>query len=287
MSQMLEQKIDQAASFILDSDALMIGAGAGLSAAAGFNFSNKDQFARDYPGMFQYGFSCKLDMMANFSVPEELLWGYYLQHVKETRFSDGTHAVYQDLQAISGIQNNYFVLTTNADGLFERNHFDPGRIFTPQGDYRLVQCLKPCTQQTWPVEPLIDHFLPLVDKTTQKLPAGNCPKCPNCGGPMFLNVRGGDWFVEEPWVDSSIRFNQWLSENKNLKLVVLDIGSGFNTPVWVRWPSEKLVRGNPRAHLIRINLDHPDVPQDIKGHSLSFSEPADQIIARIRKALNR
>ena len=81
MSQMLEQKIDQAASFILDSDALMIGAGAGLSAAAGFNFSNKDQFARDYPGMFQYGFSCKLDMMANFSVPEELLWGYYLQHV--------------------------------------------------------------------------------------------------------------------------------------------------------------------------------------------------------------
>ncbi|MBV5267166.1 MAG: hypothetical protein JZU67_01310 [Burkholderiaceae bacterium] len=199
-------KLEQAAKYLIEAEALLIGAGAGLSAAAGFDFTDKAQFARDFPGMLQYGFTCKLDMMANFSVPLELLWGYYLQHVKETRFAPGTNQTYQDLLMIAKRQQSYFVITTNADGLFERNNFDLERLFTPQGDYKLAQCLTPCTQQTWSIEPLIERYLPLVDKSTQKLPSGGDPKCPNCGGPTFLNVRGGNWFVEEPWIEGSLRF---------------------------------------------------------------------------------
>ena len=275
-----------AAGYLRESEALMIGAGAGLSAAAGFDYTDRAQFARDYPGMLQYGFTCKLDMMANFAVPEELLWGYYLQHVKEVRFAPGTHRVYQDLLAITRARENYFVITTNVDALFARNNFDPERLYTPQGDYSLAQCLAPCSQQTWPVEALIEAYLPLVDKSTQKLPPGKIPKCPNCGGPMFLNVRGGNWFVEAPWTEGSNRFKHWLAGNKNKKIVVLDIGSGFNTPVWVRWPAEKVVRANAEARLLRLNLHHPEVPQDILDRSLSFSEPAEEILSLMVSALS-
>ena len=128
---------------------------------------------------------------------------------------------------------------------------------------------------------LVEQYLPLVDKSTQKLPGGRYPKCPNCGGPMFLNVRGGGWFVEAPWIDGSNRYKKWLAGNKNKKLVVLDIGSGFNTPMWVRWPAEETVRINPVARLLRLNLHHPEVPEDIQPRSLSFSEPAEEILGLI------
>lgn len=226
-------------------------------------------------------------MMANFSVPQELLWGYYLQHVKETRFSPGTHQTYQDLLAIAQRLKNYFVITTNADGLFARNNFDPERLFTPQADYKLAQGLRPCSQQTWNVEPLIERYLPLVDKTTQKLPRGGDPKCPNCGGPTFLNVRGGNWFVEEPWIESSLRFQKWLADNRNRRIVVLDIGSGFNTPAWIRWPAEDIVRANAAARLLRLNLHYPEVPEDIACRSLSFSEPANEALALLVTTLQQ
>lgn len=277
----LADKIKQTADCLSQAEALLIGAGAGMSAAAGFDFTDKTAFARDYPGMLQYGFNCKMNMMANFSVPQELLWGYYLQHVKETRFEPGTNPTYQDLLAIAERLKNYFVITTNADGLFERNNFEKTRIHTPQGDYKLVQCLTPCTTQTWDIKPVIEQYLPLVEKATQKLPRNQCPKCPNCGGPIFLNVRGGNWFVEEPWIEGALRYKKWLSENQHRRIVVIDIGSGFNTPMWVRWPAEELVRRNPNARLIRMNTLHPEVPDDIKKQSISFSESANEILAQL------
>jgi NAD-dependent SIR2 family protein deacetylase len=275
------RRLEMATKYLNDAEALWIGAGAGLSAAAGFDFTDKAAFARDYPGMLQYGFTSKLDMMANFSVPRELLWGYYLQHVKEIRFARGTNKTYQHLLAIAQCLGNYFVITTNADGLFERNNFAPERLFTPQGDYKLAQCLTPCTQHTWSVETLIEQYLPLVDKATQKLPPGGDPKCPYCGGPTFLNVRGGGWFVEEPWVEGARRYENWLAVNKTKRLVVLDIGSGFNTPMWVRWPAERITRANPAARLLRLNLHHPEAPHDIADRSLCFAEPADKVLAEL------
>lgn len=280
----LHTRIEEAAVHLSGAEALLIGAGAGLSAAAGFDFTDKAQFARNYPGMLRHGFTCKLDMMANFSVPEELLWGYYLQHVQETRFAPGTHPVYQNLRQIAEKVENYFVITTNADGLFERNQFNPDRLYTPQGDYNRVQCLRPCSQDTWSTEALIRDYLPRVDKTTQKLPRGGAPRCPKCGGPTFLNVRGGDWFVEKPWIEGSIRYRKWLAENRMRRLVVMDIGSGFNTPVWIRWPAEELVRRNANARLLRLNLYHSEVPDDIAPRALSFAEGAQEVLPALVRA---
>lgn len=149
----------------------------------------------------------------------------------------------------------------------------------------MVQCLKPCTHETWSIEPIIEHYLPLVDKATQKLPKNEVPTCPICGGPVFLNVRGGGWFVDEPWLEGISRYNTWLTENKNKKIVVLEIGSGFNTPIWVRYPAEQIVRLNPEARLIRLNLFNPEVPHDIRSRSVSFSEQSDEMLKVINNRI--
>ena len=149
-----DPRIAQAAEAIRSADALLIGAGAGLSAAAGYDFTSEERFARAYPGMLQYGFTQKIQMMANFSVGENLLWGYYLQNVAETRFdASEPHPVYQTLRQISDQFTEWFVVTTNVDALFERNGFDPQRVYSPQGDYGLGQCRRPCTPNTWPSKP--------------------------------------------------------------------------------------------------------------------------------------
>ncbi len=285
MNQQFSEQLSQAATFLREADAVLIGAGAGLSVAAGVDFTDQTYFAKEYPGMLQYGFRCKLDLMGVSDLPQELSWGYYLPHVKEVRFSAAQPGVYRQLLQLAKRVGTYFVQTTNADGLFERNGFAPERIFTPQGDYARYQCLTPCTTETWATEPLFAQYLPLIDKRTQKLPKGRYPACPRCGGPTFLNVRGGDWFVEEPHATGFQHYQAWLKEHAHKRLVVLDIGSGFNTPMWIRWPSEKLVRSHERARLIRINLHHPEVPSDLAERSVSFRAGADTIIdALLRNA---
>ena len=105
--------------------------------------------------------------------------------------------------------------------------------------------------------------------------------CPNCGGPVFLNVRGGDWFIEEPYMKQADRYQSWLKKNSNKRLLVIDIGSGFNTPVWIRWPSEQLVYKNDKANLIRINPYHPQVPEEISNRSTSFALGAMEVISAV------
>jgi NAD-dependent SIR2 family protein deacetylase len=281
-----ESRIEQATSLLANCDALLIGAGAGLSAAAGYDFTNPERFSRDYPGMLQYGFTHKLQMMANFSVPETLLWGYYLQNVAETRF-DGTsmHPVYQELLAMSQFHSEYFVITTNVDALFQRNGFDSKRLYTPQGDYGLGQCRLPCSPRTWSSLSWIEQLLPMVERSSQMLPLEHIPQCPYCGGPVFFNVRCASWFVEEPWLDGRHAYDQWLENQSDRTIVAIDIGSGFNTPMWVRWPLEALVEARPGNSLIRLNRDHPDVPPGIASRTVTFREDPLRVLKAVREGL--
>lgn len=266
-------RIARATEAIRSAEVLVIGAGAGLSAAAGYDFTNSEKFARDYPGMLQYGFTKKIQMMANFSVGENILWGYYLQNVAETRFDNGEpHPVYQALRQLSELFKDWFVVTTNVDALFQRNGFDQRRIYTPQGDYGLGQCRSGCTQETWSSKPWIDNLLNQVDRSTQKLADELIPRCPNCGGPTFFNVRCASWFVDKHWLEGRLRWEAWLKRNRTQKVLSIDIGSGFNTPMWVRWPLEKITSRNPQSTLIRMNRDHPDIPKQIEAQSISFQE---------------
>lgn len=264
------ESIKKCVELLKDAEKVVIGAGAGLSADAGLNYMDKEAFARDYPGLVKKGFNMKLELMGfyNWSPAEE--WGYYAQHINEFRFLMPPHPVYTRLYGMVK-DKDYFVLTSNVDGMFYKGGFPEEKVFTPQGDYALTQCFTPCTSETWPTKPIIEKILPNIDISTQTISNPSAvPKCPNCGDRVFPNVRGGNWFIEGPYKEGERRFKEWLTKIKDSKILLLEFGAGFNTPVVVRWPMTNITYNNKKSHLIRVNLLHPQVEKEIEDRAISF-----------------
>jgi NAD-dependent SIR2 family protein deacetylase len=177
-------------------------------------------------------------------------------------------------------------MTSNVDGMFEKAGFDRSRIYTPQGDYARLQCVEACTEETWDSKPVIDRILPQIDRTTLTITDPSVvPYCPNCGGTMFLNVRVDSNFIDEPYMPQVDTVQKWLESNSQRKLCVIELGSGFNTPSVIRWPLENLVYQSADASLLRINQDHPQVPEEIAGKSLTFAMDAGKWIAKMTRIL--
>lgn len=163
-------------------------------------------------------------------------------------------------------------MTSNADGLFAQSSFDPQRIFTPQGSYARLQCLAACTPESFfDSMPWAERALPFLDLSDPRIPADRqdlIPKCERCGGEAFLNVRGGEWFLETPYLGAERRYKQQVeeilagAEEQGKKVVVLELGAGFNTPSVIRYPSELL---GQRATLVRVNKDHAEIHSQVGG----------------------
>ncbi|WP_282153383.1 hypothetical protein [Ruegeria atlantica] len=274
--------ITQAAQIVADADAILIGAGAGLSAAAGLDYTSEAEFAERFPGMSQYGARYQYQLMGYPFPNEALKWGYYsvaLDYVYRAQ----TTEVYQNLRAIVG-GKAHFVMTSNVDRYFHKNGFAEEQIFTPQGDYERFQCFNRCHDGTWDGKPFVAAMLPHVNRKTQMVEDPNTlPTCPRCGGQVFMNVRGGNWFVEDPYRPQARRFPEWLSEREGMQLALIEIGSGFNTPSVIRVPMETISSQLPNATLIRINRDHANGP---KG-TVSIRATADQALAQILEVLER
>ncbi|KAJ3321767.1 hypothetical protein HDV06_003916 [Boothiomyces sp. JEL0866] len=263
-----DDQLHQAIEAIKNADYLLISGAAGLSASAGIDYTSETVFKEYFPVMHQKGFK-KFYEFIGFNDwerysnnPEGLKWGYYLDQVNLVRYNWPRAKVYQDLLKIFekfGSENS-FVATSNADGMFEQNGFPLDSIYTIQGEYGKLQCFNKCRlDSVWPTKPFIDSILPHLNRKTQEIPPNLVPKCQNCGGPLMLNVRGGDWFNDKPYEQQQARFNTWKNsvmdkvKHENKKLVILEIGAGFNTPSVLRWPNEKLAK-NDRVLLCRINM---------------------------------
>jgi NAD-dependent SIR2 family protein deacetylase len=262
-------EIARSAKWIRESTSILIGAGAGLSADAGNNYTDTKYFATHFPALVKKGFTMKLQLMGYEDWTESQKWGYYGQYMTEI-MNMPPHPVYGRLLDI--VQSrDYFVLTTNVDELFVKNRFDPLRIYTPQGSYYRIQCVKPCSDETWPSRPIAERLYPLINHDTQEItdPAA-LPACPKCGGRVFINVRIGDWFVHAPYEEEQNRYLAWVANHQEQNLVLIEIGSGYHTPVWIRWPFERIVRSSPNARLIRINLEYPEIPPEIKHRAISI-----------------
>jgi NAD-dependent SIR2 family protein deacetylase len=173
-------------------------------------------------------------------------------------------------------------LTSNVDALFARNGFDPGRVCSIQGDFAFLQCYTPCSDALWPSEPVLARLLPEIDSATQALrdPA-LAPVCPRCGGQMFFNVRGGRWFVETPWRRQFELLREWVPAASNERLLVLDIGSGFNTPSVVRWPMERTARAISTAHFVRINRNDPELHVEMGARALTVAGGALEVLEAV------
>jgi len=264
-----------------DADRVLIGAGAGLSAAAGYDYGDTARFAELFPTLHRRGLRARYQLIGA-SLPPDLLWGYWATHITDIRFSPGPHPVYQQLRDQIG-NRDHFVMTSNVDALFARNGFDPDRIFTMQGDYGRYQCETPCTRDTWPSRPIVDRALAAYDAATGKVTDPDAiPACPNCGGDVFLNVHKGPEYIVDPYLPTGLRLQTWLRDAPaDERLLVFDIGSGYNTPSVIRWPMERLAHARPNGRLIRINTQHPEVPAELTGRAIGTDIGADQLLAAL------
>ena len=227
---------------IKNSDYILIGAGAGLSTSAGFLYDGKrfeDNF-KDY--IKKYGFT---DMYSagfyNFPTLEEY-WAYFSLYVYINRYDIEENKTYLNLYNI--VKNkNYFVITTNVDGRFADSKFDKDKIFTVQGDFSLFQCSKPCRQETFYNEKYIREMIKY--KKEMKIPTELIPKCPYCGRNMSMNLRADSTFVQDKnWDKQKSKYENFLKNSDNSKILFLELGVGFNTPSIIKYNFWRMTLNN-------------------------------------------
>lgn len=248
-----------AAALLRSADAIVIGAGAGASIAAGIDYADRTKFLKQFPGLVAKGFRDFWSMIgADVTLTEQ--WAYLSQHILSMRFDTPSHETYESLRRLVG-DTPHFVLTSNVDGQFEKAGFEPRNIVTPQGDFALLQCSHDRT--TWPSRPVMERIAASVNHETCECDPALVPTCPTCGRPAEPHVNGGAWFVSEVHDAQWKAFYEFLSAYRNKRVVLIDIGSGFNTPGVVRFRLDKFAAALPDATLLRLNSDYPHVPLDL------------------------
>ena len=260
------EQIERLQAALETSDAIVIGAGAGLSASAGLTYSG-ERFERYFSDFYRkYGIS---DMYSGGFYPFETLeeyWAWWSRHIFYNRYVDAPLPVYQKLLAlVKG--KDYFVLTTNVDHQFQRAGFEKRRLFYTQGDYGLWQCSKACHNKTYDNETEVRQML--ARQWDMKIPSELIPRCPVCGKPMTMNLRCDDTFVQDRgWYAAQNRYVDFLQRHKQGKVLFLELGVGSNTPVIIKYPFWRMTAQNPDARYACINLGAPRCPAEIQPQSI-------------------
>ena len=249
-----------------EADTVVIGAGAGLSTSAGFVYTGQ-RFEKYFSDFAQkYGIQ---DMYSGgfypFATPEEH-WAYWSRYIYINRYMDAPKPVYESLLKLVH-DKDYFVITTNVDHCFQKAGFDKKRLFYTQGDYGLFQCSEPCCQETFDNEAVIRQMMERQED--MKIPTELLPACPHCGKPLTMNLRSDDKFVEdEGWHRAAERYGNFLRTPAGGKILFLELGVGYNTPVIIKYPFWRMVLENPNAVYASINLDNCTAPREIGRQSI-------------------
>lgn len=261
------------------ADAVLIGAGAGLSTSAGFTYTGKrfeDNF-EDFIG--KYGFR---DMYSGGFYPFDTLekyWAYWSRYIYINRYLDAPKNVYGDLLKLVE-EKDYFVLTTNVDHCFQKAGFDKHRLFYTQGDYGLWQCSKPCCQKTYDNEAIVRKMVD--EQKNMEIPGGLVPYCPACGAPMSMNLRADNTFVEdEGWHKAAGRYQDFIQCHQGLHVLYLELGVGGNTPVIIKYPFWKMTCQNPKAVYICINLSEAYCPPEIQKRAICIDGDIGDTLKRL------
>ena len=264
------QQIDKLKNEIKTADAVLIGAGAGLSTSAGLTYSG-ERFMKYFSDFHQkYGIN---DIYSGGFYPYDTLeeyWAWWSRHIYYNRYDTDAGKVYLDLLKLAE-EKDYFVLTTNVDHQFQLAGFDKQRLFYTQGDYGLWQCSQPCYQKTYDNEETVRKMI--VQQNNMMIPTELIPHCPKCGRPMTMNLRCDDTFVQdEGWYAAANRYKEFLGRYRNSHILFLEIGVGMNTPVIIKYPFWRMTSENPNAVYCSINLSESICPTEIKAQSICISD---------------
>ena len=263
------------------ADAVVIGAGAGLSTAAGFTYTGErfEKYFSDF--IKKYGFT---DMYSGgfypFETPEEH-WAYWSRYIYCNRYTDVDNGVYKRLFGLVK-DKDYFVLTTNVDHQFQKAGFDKKRLFYTQGDYGLFQCGEPCHNETYDNEEAVRRMF--AEQKDMRVPAELVPKCPKCGKPMTMNLRADDKFVQdEGWYNASERYCKFIGDHENANILFLELGVGYNTPAIIKFPFWQMTAENPRAVYACVNFGEAFCPEEISGRSICLNADISEVIGLLKK----
>ncbi len=276
------EPMEQLKAALQDCDAVVIGAGSGLSTAAGFIYTG-ERFETYFSDFSQkYGFR---DMYSGGFYPFDTLdeyWAYWSRYIYINRYQDAPKPVYEDLFKL--VQDkDYFVITTNVDHCFQKAGFDKKRLFYTQGDYGLFQCSEPCCQETFDNEAVICEMVKRQEN--MKIPTELLPTCPHCGKPLTMNLRCDDTFVEdEGWHRAAERYENFLRTRADEKILFLELGVGYNTPVIIKYPFWQMTAKNPNAIYTCINQGQAACPQEIKKQSICMDADIGQVLHSLSDA---
>lgn len=281
MKESLEQRINKARTLIGDAECILIGGGAGLSAAAGLTYSG-DRFTINFADFINKYDMC--DMYTAGFYPfktQEEKWAYWSRHININRYLPPALPLYQSLFELVK-DKEYFVITTNVDYQFYKAGFAPDRIFAVQGDYGKIQCAKGCHDTLYNNQSLVHQMV--AEQKDCRIPAYLVPKCPFCGGDMEVNIRKDKYFVQDKaWYASDAHYNEFYDKTFNKKTVLLELGVGYNTPTIIRFPFERLTYQQKQTYLIRINKEYSEPIEENAGKTISFSEDLFGIVEEIKK----
>ena len=277
-----QNEIDRLWAVLDHADTVVIGAGAGLSTSAGFIYTGKrfEKYFSDFAA--KYGIK---DMYSGgfypFATPEEH-WAYWSRYIYINRYMNAPKPVYEILLKLVA-DKDYFVITTNVDHCFQKAGFDKKRLFYTQGDYGLFQCSEPCCQETFENEALIREMV--TQQENMKVPTELLPTCPHCGKPMTMNLRSDNKFVEdEGWHRAAERYENFLRTRAGGKILFLELGVGYNTPVIIKYPFWQMTAKNTDAAYACINQGQAVCPQEIERQSICMNADIGQVLQSLSDA---
>lgn len=271
-----ENEINRLKETLARADAVLIGAGAGLSTSAGFTY-NGERFERHFADFeAKYGFH---DMYTGgfypYSTPEEH-WAYWSRYIFINRYTDALRPVYDDLFALVR-DKDYFVLTTNVDHCFQKAGFDKHRLFYTQGDYGLFQCSEPCCAKTYDNETMVREMM--ARQKDMRVPSELVPRCPVCGKPMTMNLRADDTFVQDDgWYRAAERYDDFVRRHRGLRTVYLELGVGYNTPDIIKYNFWRATAENRKATYVCVNQGEAYVPREIAAQSVGLNDDIGRVL---------
>ena len=261
------------------ADAVVVGAGAGLSTSAGFTYSG-ERFQKHFADFIEkYGFT---DMYTAGFYPfptQEEFWAYWSRHIYYNRYVPALKPVYDILLKLLK-DKDYFVITTNVDHQFQKAGVDKLRLFYTQGDYGLFQCATPCHQKTYDNEDIVKRMI--SEQNDMKIPSELVPRCPVCGGRMAVNLRSDDTFVEdEGWRAAAQRYLDFVNGHQHGKVLYWDLGIGANTPTIIKLPFMQMTYKNPEATYATVNLGEAFTVEQIEDRSVVIDGDIGEVLLNL------
>lgn len=245
------EKCSKVRELINDADAILIGAGAGLSASAGIDYS-EESFKKLFPELVSnYGMSDMYTSSFYEFDSEEARWSYWAKHINYSFIEPNVLSAYKKLFSIFE-NKNYFVITTNVDGQFIRAGFDSDKVFEVQGSYGKMQCSKACHNKVYDNTLIVKEMI--TSDNNLEVDSEIVPKCPVCGKNMDINIRKDELFVEsDSWIKLNKSYFEFMNDNVNKNLLLLEFGVGFNTPGIIRYPFDRICASYDNVVLVRVN----------------------------------